>query len=143
MISTPPAPVIAAVDGSDSSIVALRKAAEYAATLQAELLTITCWKAPDFYTGTIAGDAEIFRTEAAQQQEAAIERAFPGGCPVTATRRLTHSRPAPALIAASEHAQLLVLGTRGHGEFAALILGSVSLECITYAHCPVLTVRAQ
>ena len=143
MISTPSAPVIAAVDGSESSIAALRTAAEYAATLQTELLIITCWKAPDFYTGTISGDAEIFRTEAAQQQEAAIEQAFPGGAPVAATRRITHGRPAPALIAASEQAQLLVLGTRGHGEFAALILGSVSLECITHAHCPVLTVRAQ
>lgn len=143
MHSTSPAPVIAAVDGSESSTLALRTAAEYAATLQTELLVITCWKAPDFYNGVIAGDAETFRTEAAQQQEAAIKRAFPGDCPVPATRRITHGRPAPALINASEHAQLLVLGTRGHGEFAALILGSVSLECITHAHCPVLTVRAQ
>src|SRR5699024_12450677 len=39
-ISTPSAPVIAAVDGSESSIAALRTAAEYAATLQAELLII-------------------------------------------------------------------------------------------------------
>ncbi|WP_420095906.1 universal stress protein [Brevibacterium sediminis] len=37
----------------------------------------------------------------------------------------------------------MVLGTLGHGEFASLILGSVSLECIAHAHPPVVTVRSQ
>ncbi|MCI4010887.1 universal stress protein [Brevibacterium sp. ZH18] len=53
------------------------------------------------------------------------------------------SSAATELITASENAQLLVLGTCGHGEFASLILGSVSLECIAHAHPPVLTARAQ
>lgn len=137
------APVIVAVDGSTSSIQALRKATEFAATLQTELLIITCWKAPEFYNDVVHPNAEIFEEEAKQQQATAIIKAFDSGCPVPARRRLTHGRPAAELIKASEQAQLLVLGTRGHGEFTSLILGSVSLECIAHAHCPVLTVRAQ
>lgn len=48
---------------------------------------------------------------------------------------------APALIAASEHADLLVVGSRGHGAFAGMLLGSVSQHCVTNAACPVVVVR--
>lgn len=142
MTNTEPQSVVVGVDGSASSVNALRKAAEYAAILNTALLIITCWKAPNFYTGVVHPQAEIFKEEAKKQQSAAISEAFDNGCPVRASRRLTHGRAAQELIKTSENAQLLVLGTRGHGEFASLILGSVSLECIAHAHPPVLTVRA-
>lgn len=143
MTSAENQPVVVGVDGSPSSVTALRKAAEFAATLDTELLIVTCWKAPDFYNGVVHSDAAAFEDKAKELQADAIMKAFDNGCPVPARRRLTHGRPATELITASENAQLLVLGTRGHGEFASLILGSVSLECIAHAHPPVLTVRAQ
>jgi nucleotide-binding universal stress UspA family protein len=49
--------------------------------------------------------------------------------------------PATALIDAAEGADLLVVGSRGHGAFAGMLLGSVSLHVTTHAPCPVTVVR--
>jgi len=43
---------------------------------------------------------------------------------------------------ASEESTMLVVGTRGHGGFSGLLLGSVSSACAEHASCPVLVVRA-
>ena len=50
--------------------------------------------------------------------------------------------PAPILVEASKGADLLVVGSRGHGEFVGMLIGSVSEYCATNAHCPVLVHRA-
>lgn len=49
--------------------------------------------------------------------------------------------PAPTLIDLSSDADLLVVGSRGHGGFASMALGSVSLQCVLHARCPVTVVR--
>ena len=54
---------------------------------------------------------------------------------------VVEGHPAPALVDASRGASLLVVGSRGHGEFAGMLLGSVSEHCVTKAHCPVLVLR--
>ena len=55
--------------------------------------------------------------------------------------RLISGHPAPILVEASKGADLLVVGSRGHGEFVGMLLGSVSEYCATNAHCPVLVHR--
>lgn len=139
--STPTAPIVVGVDGSASSVIALRKAAELAATMSTNLLVVTSWRVPNFYNDYLDLDSTAFEQHANAQQNNALTEAFGNNCPVPAERRLCHGRPAVELCQAAANAQLLVLGTRGHGEFATMILGSVSLECIAHAPCPVLTVR--
>lgn len=136
------APIVVGVDGSASSLEALRKAAELAASLNTCLQVITCWEAPQFYAEYVQLDPKAFEHDAQACQDAAISAVLGNEHPVRVDARLRRGRTAPELITASTDAQLLVLGTRGHGEFVQLLLGSVSLECITHAHCPVLTVRA-
>ena len=56
--------------------------------------------------------------------------------------RVVSGHPAPILVEASKGADLLVVGSRGHGEFVGMLIGSVSEYCATNAHCPVLVHRA-
>jgi nucleotide-binding universal stress UspA family protein len=66
--------------------------------------------------------------------------ARPAGGP--AVRRLAvQGFPAPVLLGASAGADLLVLGSRGHGGFSGALLGSVSQHCVHHVRCPVVTIR--
>ena len=62
-----------------------------------------------------------------------------GLAPVTALVRQGHA--AQALLEAAAKADLLVVGSRGHGGFAEALLGSVSQHCVQHAPCPVVIVR--
>lgn len=55
--------------------------------------------------------------------------------------RVVHGHPAWVLLAAAEHADLLVVGNRGHGGFTEALLGSVGQYCVHRAKCPVVVVR--
>ncbi|MFI9100990.1 universal stress protein [Streptomyces fildesensis] len=54
--------------------------------------------------------------------------------------RVVEGHPAEVLLAAAAGAQLLTVGTRGHGTFAGILLGSVSQHCVQHAPCPVVVV---
>jgi len=54
---------------------------------------------------------------------------------------VVEGHPAEVLVEASSHADLLVVASRGHGQFGGMLLGSVSQHCATHAHCPVVIVR--
>src|SRR5258708_1573748 len=54
-----------------------------------------------------------------------------------------HGHAAQELLDAADEADLLVVGSRGHGGFAGALLGSVSQHCIHHAPCPVVIIRGQ
>ena len=60
---------------------------------------------------------------------------------VAIERRVDQGAAAPVLIEESRDADVLVVGSRGHGGFAQLLLGSVSQQCAQHAVCPVVIVR--
>jgi nucleotide-binding universal stress UspA family protein len=60
---------------------------------------------------------------------------------LTITIEVSEHGAAEALVALSEHAHLLVTGTRGHGGFAGMLVGSVSLKTAAHARCPAVVVR--
>lgn len=57
------------------------------------------------------------------------------------TLRVVEGSPAAELVSRSDRAAFLVLGSRGHGGFANLLLGSVGAKCVEHAACPVLIVH--
>lgn len=136
--STEPKPIVVGVDGSSSSIAALRKAAEFALMMNVPLEAVTAWQFPVTYDASFPtgdwspeGDAEDVLTDA-------IERAFPDGRPEGLRTSIRPGPVAASLIDLSDHASMLVLGSRGRGGFVGLLLGSVSATCAQHARCPVL-----
>jgi nucleotide-binding universal stress UspA family protein len=59
------------------------------------------------------------------------------------TVQVLEGHPALQLTEASRHASLLVVGCRGHGEFAGMLIGSVSGFVSTHSHCPVVVIRGE
>lgn len=131
--------ILVGVDGSESSLDALHRAAQIATATNAPLEAIITWQYPvafDTYYTTIEPWSP--REDAQRVLAAATEQAFHGSPPERFSERVIEGPAARVLIEQSRDASMLVLGTRGHGGFAGLLLGSVSSACAGHAHCPVL-----
>jgi nucleotide-binding universal stress UspA family protein len=136
--------IVVGIDGSPSSLAALEWAARQAALTGSTLDVVTTWEWPASYGMGFsylppdydpAGDARRVLDD--------VVKPVSGTYPEIAIRLIVvEGHPAPALVEASRGADLLVVGSRGHGEFAGMLLGSVSEHCATKAHCPVLVIRA-
>lgn len=135
-------PIIVGVDGSESSIAALRVAEKLARSLGATLQALMCWNYPSAYTVPYGPGAFDFKGAAQRILDAAVEEAFGLDWPGNLSTRLEQGSPRAILLEASKEAALLVLGRRGKGGFRGLLLGSVSAACTAHAHCPVLVVHA-
>jgi nucleotide-binding universal stress UspA family protein len=133
--------VVVGVDGSASSINALRTAAAVATATGAELDAVTAWEYPASYGW--AGGAIEWRPDqdATQLLTTAVDEAFGDSKPTGLRCIVREGHPAKILIEASSGAELLVVGSRGHGGFVGLLLGSVSAYCAEHAACPVLVAR--
>lgn len=130
--------ILVGVDGSDTSIDALRRGARIATALDVPLEAITTWEFPVMLDGYYPIDNWSPENDTQQILSTAINQAFGDAPPANLTRTTLQGSPARVLIDESEHASMLVLGSRGHGGFAGLLLGSVSAACAEHAHCPVL-----
>lgn len=140
-MDNPEAKIVVGVDGSDSSVEALRFAARLAPALEARIHAVACWDFPQIYAGYVPPDFDAFEAAAAKTVEEAIGKAFGPEPPVAISRELVRG-PAPAkLVEAGTDAAMLVVGRRGHGGFLGMHLGSVSSACVSHAACPVLVVH--
>lgn len=133
--------IIVGVDGSPSSVQALRQAERLATALGATIEAVCVWSYPPMAGSYVQGWSP--EAEAMSTIDEAVARAFGDRPPHGLERRVIPGPPAPALIGESKGAGMLVLGSRGHGGFAGLLLGSVSTACAQYAHCPVLIVHGE
>jgi nucleotide-binding universal stress UspA family protein len=134
--------IVAAIDGSESSILALRWAAQQAELTGSALEIIMTWEWPTTYGWALPFPAEYNPAAEAQKVlDHAVEKALAEHPKVAVRSRLIEGHPAPVLVDASMDADMLVVGSRGHGEFAGMLLGSVSEHCTANAHCSVVVVR--
>ena len=140
--------IVVGVDRSDGAKAALRFALEEAQLRQATLRVVHAWQFG--YIGAtglegalpaVGGELEDFRrgAEAALDETLTDVGAETDG--VAIERRVDQGTAAAVLVEESRGADLLVVGSRGHGGFAQLLLGSVSQQCAQHTFCPVVIVR--
>jgi nucleotide-binding universal stress UspA family protein len=77
----------------------------------------------------------------AQMAESLSKVVAEGAAGLDVEEEIAYGHPAQVLIEQSADAGLLVVGNRGHGAFTGMLLGSVSIHCVTHSHCPVVVVR--
>jgi len=135
--------IVVGIDGSPGATAALRWAVELAAATGAELQAVTAWQFPygwvDGYPPDVERWAQHAEELARNTVEAAVAAATPAD-PASLSRVVIEGPAAKSLITQAKGADLLVVGTRGRGGFAGLLLGSVSHQCVEHATVPVAVV---
>jgi len=139
--------IVVGIDGSPQAEAALRWALEegrlrgatvklvYSVASSLPLIV----DAPGFVFAEVE---EVLRHEGERVLETALGEVIGDSDPgVPIERELVDAPPAKALLQAAEEADLLVVGSRGRGGFAGLLLGSVSQQCAHHAPCPIVILR--
>jgi nucleotide-binding universal stress UspA family protein len=136
--------IVVGVDGSDSSVSALRWACAQAHLTDSIIDAMVAWQWPMSFGAAIpipdgydpAADALAMLTDIIEP----LAAEFPS---VAIRPVVVEGHATEVLVEASRHADLLVCGSRGHGEFAGMLIGSVSQHCAAHAEAPVLIYRAK
>jgi nucleotide-binding universal stress UspA family protein len=140
--------IVVGVDGSDASKDALRWAVEDARARGAEVVALHAYEVPAAAPDAVpvppvdlpALIAEV-HDDAQQFVSKVVDEVVGNAVTVDVAPIAVEDAPAKALLDAARDADLLVVGSHGHG-LSGLFLGSVSLECALHAACPVLIYRA-
>jgi nucleotide-binding universal stress UspA family protein len=133
-------PIIVGIDGTDASHDAVDWAANEARLRQVPLHVLHAWLGETLHAPA-GRETRLTRDAGAEALEAAAEQAGLHHPELEVTTELVDGYAREALVAASEEADLLVLGTRGSGGFPRLLVGSTSLHVSSHALCPVVVVR--
>jgi nucleotide-binding universal stress UspA family protein len=147
--------IVVGVDGSPAAREALRFAAEEARLRGATLRVVNAWLIPLFegmpmpivggmpvdYGRPLEEVTELTRAASERLIEAEVGQALAGATDIEVERVPAEGAPAAALLEAARGADLLVVGSRGRGGFAGLLLGSVSQQCAHHSPCPVVIVH--
>ena len=135
--------IVVGVDGSADSLKALEWAAGQAELTDASVEIVSTWKMPSSYGwASMPIDYNPVADVKAKLRDIVdgVRGAHPG---VSFDETIIEGDAAPCLLERAKGADLLVVGTRGHGGFTGLLVGSVSMHCDTHANCPVVVLRAQ
>ena len=132
--------IVVGVDGSDVAQAALAFALDESRLRGAALDVVLAWHEP--YTAAslalIAPDPGVYNDAAVRTLDDVLASADVAG--VDVKKHIERGGPAEALLRIAEGADLLVVGSRGHGGFTGLLLGSVSQQVVHHATCPVVVV---
>lgn len=144
--------IVVGIDGSDEARAALSWAVDEARLRHAGLRVVHAWTVtpmlvPAAAFGAVGGafpapsDDAVLEDENRELLDSAVAAILDGEQDVPVEKILVRGSPVPALLEAAEDAELLVVGSRGLGGFAGLLLGSVSDQLAHHASCPVVIVR--
>lgn len=137
--------IVAGVDGSPSSLEALRWAVRYAEMSGGTVDAVISWQFPITASGlgwapTAPWDDTNFAELAVKTLSDVVADVSPPPA-VTIRQSAVEGNAAEVLLETAKDADLLVLGNRGHGGFTDALIGSVSTRCLHHAACPVLVVK--
>jgi nucleotide-binding universal stress UspA family protein len=137
--------IVVGVDGTPVGEAAIAFAFAEASACGAELVAVHAWTDLVLETAFLGGAAVLDFTPLAEQAEEVLGERLAGWQEkypdVPVTRVVVRERPTDALLRHAEHAQLIVVGSRGRGGFRGLLLGSTSQHLLRHAPCPVVVVR--
>ena len=136
-----PARVVVGVDGSEPSARALDWAVTEAAYRGAPLHLVTAWLFPMAEGYALTATVPQVHEAAGEVCERAADDVRRRAPQLRVSTETVQHTPGPALVAASDPADLLVVGSRGLGGFEGLVMGSVSQYCARHASCTVVVVR--
>ncbi|MGW2331035.1 universal stress protein [Streptomyces sp. NPDC001700] len=138
-------PVVVGVDGSDAASGALDWAADMAARrgLPLRIVHASLWERYEGYVPAAAADRPTERLHSETVLATAAERAGRRAPALKVMTDLAPDEAVTALLRAGQSAEAVVVGSRGRGEFASLLLGSVGLGIAARASCPVIVVRGR
>jgi nucleotide-binding universal stress UspA family protein len=138
--------VVVGIDNSAGSAEALRWALAYAQLTGATIEAVTAWQVPPMYvyaygwTPTGIDNADIIRYAEKTLAETVAQVRDGQDHPAPVTTQVMEGPAAQVLLEAGTGAELMVLGSRGHGAFAGMLLGSVSQHCVQHATCPTVVI---
>jgi nucleotide-binding universal stress UspA family protein len=140
--------IVVGVDGSPSSRAALRWAVRQATLNGGIVDAIMAWQIPALlrsyaWTPVYVEEASDFAKDARNTLAAVIRDEIEPADNRRVTSRVVNGHPAEVLLEAAIGADLLVVGSHGHGTFADALLGSVGQYCVHHARCPVLVMRGE
>ncbi|MCX4963527.1 universal stress protein [Streptomyces sp. NBC_00654] len=136
--------IVVGVDGSDSSIKALRWAVRQAELTGDSVEAVNSWEYPaTSWASMMPGMPEDFDPQALAtvSLNEALEESLGAEGAAGVSKIVVIGNPAQALLDRAKGANLLVVGARGYSGFKATLLGSVSLHVTQHAPCPVTVVR--
>jgi nucleotide-binding universal stress UspA family protein len=131
--------IVVGADGSPHGNAALQWAIDHAVELDGSVTAVFAWQVP-FLGMPGAFDRDELEELAKDFLTEAVSSVVPSP-PVPLWTVVTEGDPTESLIAASDEADLLVLGSRGRGPFKGLLLGSVCQGCAANTKCPVVIVK--
>ncbi len=139
-LRVPEARMVVGIDGSFGSSRALRWALEEARIRSATVEAVYAWHYPPV-GAFVLGPTEGFEVVANDAVDAAAEYAEKVAPEVRFIAHTCFNAEVPALLDAAKGADLLVVGSNGHGRFRDALLGSVAHQCIRHAKCPVIVTK--
>ncbi|MGZ4517327.1 MAG: universal stress protein [Mycobacteriaceae bacterium] len=133
--------IVVGVDGSDGSKAALRWAVGQAELSGAKVEAVAAWEYPATYGwAPMYSDDETLPELTKKQVSETVRDTLGAEAADLVGVTVTEGQSAHVLLTSAAGADLLVVGRRGRGGFAGLLLGSVSQHCVHHASCPVVVV---
>lgn len=134
--------IIVGVDGSSGSMAALRWALRYADRSGGSITALISWAHPTTYgLGAPMPQEDLDQAAQTALSKVVNESTSELRSQSPVEQKVVRGQPAQALVDEAGNADLLVVGSRGHGGLVGAVLGSVSQHCVNHSPCPVVVVR--